>query len=100
MVLPPIHTPTYPTTLSGINCLSRDGFSARDYANIAESWYIDEWLEKRGARLSGAALPLSRSQAAAQLRHPPVRVNPDGSKGNGKGPRGKGNGSKGKGKGK
>ena len=100
MVLPPIHTPTYPTTLSGINCLSRDGFSARDYAKVSENWYLDDWLEQQGGRLSGKALPLSRGQAAAQLKHPPVRVNHDSSKDKGKGKQGKGKLSKIKGKGK
>ena len=85
MVLPHIHTPTYPTTLSGINYLSQDGFSARDYATIAENWYIDDFLAQKGAQLSGRPLHLTRGQAAAQRRHPPVRVNPDGSKGKGKG---------------
>ena len=36
MVLPHIHTPTYPTTLSGMDYLSLDGFSARGYATVAE----------------------------------------------------------------
>ena len=105
MVLPPIHTPTDPTTLSGLNCLSTDGLSARDYANVAENWLIDEWLTKKGARLSGETLPLSRGQAARQLKNPPVHVSRDGGKSKGKGKKdkgkqGKGKGNKSKGKGK
>ena len=62
-----------------------DGLTALDYAEIAENWWVADYIRQRGARPSGQRQHRPRGAASSQLRHPPVRVMPDGTKGDGKG---------------
>ena len=57
------------------------GLTAFDYAEIAENWWVLDYIKKRGARPSGNQQHKPRGSASAQMRHPPVVVREDGSKG-------------------
>ena len=43
-----------------------------DYAHAAANWKIAQWLRERHGEHSGKQLPLMRTQANAQKKHPPV----------------------------
>ena len=57
--------------------VSDEGYNAYDYAMIAANLKIAEWLSEQGGEYSGKKLPGTRTTAAAQLRHPPVRAPAD-----------------------
>ena len=59
--------------------------TAYDYAEISENWWVRSFIGAKGARPSGLQQHMHRGEASAQMRHPPVKVNKDGSKSDGKG---------------
>ena len=59
--------------------------TALDYAEISQNWLVAQILVEHGARPSGQQQHKPRGASSAQMRHPPVRVHKDGTKGDGKG---------------
>ena len=56
----------------------KDGFTAVDYADIADNGYIVKWLLDSGARPSGRPLPAARGQNAEARRRSSVVVGREG----------------------
>ena len=57
----------------------KDGYTAVDYADIADNGYIVKWLLDAGARPSGNILPKSRGEGADSRRTPSLFVGREGS---------------------